>query len=55
VRALCHRLERHAAAIILNLHKNNAASGRLHSALWGLLECHGRDVGAPRARCEDAV
>jgi len=31
--ALCRRLERHAAAIILNMHKDNAAALRLQNAL----------------------
>jgi len=53
VYALLHRLERHAAAIILNMHKDNAAAWRLHNTLWGLLERCGRVVGAPRARCVD--
>jgi len=31
--ALCHRLERHEATIILNMHKDNAAAWRLYSTL----------------------
>jgi len=42
VKTLCNRLERHAAAFILNMLKTNSAAGRLHSML-------------DRARCEDAV
>jgi len=44
------RQERHAAGIILNIHKDNTAAWRLHSeldsALWG--RC-GNVVGATRA------
>jgi len=42
VKTLCNRLERHAAAFILNMLKTNAAAGRLHSML-------------DRACCEDVV
>ena len=56
---LCNRLERRAAAFILNILKINAAAWRLHSVLdstlSGLLERRGRVVGAPRERCKDAV
>ena len=44
-KALCNRLERHAAAFILNMLKTNAVAWRLHivfdnvvATLWGLLE-----------------
>ena len=52
---LCHRLERYAAAIILNMHKDNAAALRLHNAIK---EVHGRCTDAVEASCErrgDAV
>ena len=59
VRTVCNRIERHATAFILSILKINAAAGRLQgvldSALWGLLERRGRVVGAPRARCKDAM
>ena len=65
VKTLCNRLERHAAAFILNMLKTNAGAWRLHSVLispqWGrdgnalgLLESREHVVGAPRACCEDA-
>jgi len=50
-----------------NMLKTNAAAWRLHSVLdtvrcvdvvatlWGLQERRGRVVGAPRARCKDAL
>jgi len=53
--ALRHCLERHAAAIILNILTNNTTAWRLHralTALWGSLERCVRIVTAPRARCE---
>jgi len=56
---MCHRLERHAAAIISNMykrqHRSLAFAQRSLATLWGLLEGCGRVVGAPRACCEDAV
>jgi len=66
VKTLCTRLERHVAAFILNMLKTNTAVWRLHSVLdsamcgrcgnaGGLLERRGRVVGAPRARCKDAL
>jgi len=36
--AMCHRLERYAAAIILNMLKGNAATKRLHKAIDSALE-----------------
>jgi len=57
--ALYHCLARHAAAIIWNMHKDNAAAWRLHSApnraLWRLQERCWRVVGALRARCLKAM
>jgi len=52
VYALCHRLERHAAAIILNMNKNKP---RLCVCTARYGERCGRVVGVPRARREDAV
>ena len=46
VKTLCNRLERHAAAFLLNMLKTNAAACRLHS---------GSDVSASRARCKNAL
>jgi len=36
-RTLCNRIERYAAAFILNMHKYNAAYERLHSELGNAL------------------
>ena len=59
VKTLYNRLERHAAAFILNMFKTNATAWRLHSvldsALWG--RC-GNTVGSfrtPCARCGRAA
>jgi len=50
VKTLRHRIERHAAAFILNMFKTNATAWRLHSvldrALWG--RC-ANAVGSSRA------
>jgi len=52
--ALCHRIERHAAAIVLN----TTAAGCLHSALDSALWGHSGNVvgssSAPWARCGHA-
>jgi len=59
--APCHRPERYAAAIILNMHKDNAAATqRVHSVAgdstnYLISTTRARCVGAPRALCEDAV
>ena len=55
VLALYNGLERHVAAIMLDMHKNNAADWCLHSALLDFLEHRGRVVGALPIRCGDAV
>ena len=47
--ALYHRL--HAATIYLHMHEDKSAV----ATLWEFQERVGRVVGAPRARCEDAV
>jgi len=69
VQTLCNRLESHAVAFILSMLKTNAAAWCFHSVLnstlWqccgnavatllGLLECRGRVVSTPHARCKDA-
>jgi len=70
LKTLQNRLERYAAAFVLNMLKTNAAAWRLHSvldsALWGrcgnavwpsraLWARCGRVVGAPHVRCKDAL
>ena len=65
VKTLCKLLERHAAALILNMLKTNAAAWRLHFAqcvrhravgrLWQRCRVLFSAVSAPRARCKHAL
>jgi len=65
VKTLCKLLERHAAALILNMLKTNVAAWRLHFAqcvrhravgwLWQRCKVFFSAVGTPRARCKHAL
>jgi len=60
---LCNSLERHVAAFILKTTPRigvcpaclTARCGDAVATLWGFLKPRGRVVGAPRARCKDAL
>jgi len=49
------RVERHAAAFVLSMLNKRRGLAFAHRVRQRLLELRERDVGAPRARCKEAV